>query len=74
MKTEIFNNYHSFLTRENKTINGVSVEFAEHYPDYIEDNETNIGCWNCRGCEECKWCEECRYCQSAFGLFNSNDD
>ena len=33
MKTEIFNNYHSFLTRENKTINGVSVEFAEHYPD-----------------------------------------
>ena len=38
-KTKIFNSYSEFLKREDKSINGVSPEFAEAHPDYEKDNE-----------------------------------
>ena len=44
-KTQIFETYQDFLSREDKEINGVSPEFAEANPNYKEDNKTNKGCW-----------------------------
>jgi len=65
MKTQIFNSYAHFLNREDKTANGVSPEFAEKYPDFEAQNETNSGCWNCSDCRYCRYCSDCsdcRYC------------
>lgn len=53
MKTEIFKTYRDFLNREDKTLNGVSPEFAKKHPDYEKQNETNRGCWNCSDCSDC---------------------
>lgn len=61
MKTKIFENYEEFLLREDKTVNGVSREYAESNPNYAEDNETNVACWNCRDCRDCQRCRTCRY-------------
>jgi len=41
MKTAIYKDYEEFLSRKDKNLNGVSVEFAERYPDYENDNVTN---------------------------------
>lgn len=46
MKTLIFKDYLEFYHREDKTINGVSAEFAENNPEYEKQNETNDDCWN----------------------------
>jgi hypothetical protein len=45
MKTQIFKSYDEFLQREDKSVNGVSDEFAQRHVNYAEQNETNTGCW-----------------------------
>jgi len=47
MKTQIFADLNQFLSRKDKSINGVSPEFAQENPGFETDNETNDGCWNC---------------------------
>ena len=58
-KTRIYETYEDFKNREDKTINGVSKDFAINYPNYEEMNETNKGCWNCSCCSNCVDCEGC---------------
>jgi len=67
-QTQIFKSYSDFLNRPDKTINGVSKDFAKMYPNYQKDNQTNIDCWNCVGCTYCNGCVECRYCKG-YGSF-----
>lgn len=43
MKTQIFKTYQDFLEEKDKSINGVSPEFAKENPDYEQGNN-NIGC------------------------------
>ena len=71
--TEIFASFDDFLNRADKKTNGVSPEFEERNPNYAQDNETNIGCWNCVSCKSCisciscvscNWCESCESCKS----------
>ena len=62
MKTEIFESYMAFYQREDKSLNGVSKEFAELHPDYEKQNETNDGCWNCSGCSGCSGCSDSSDC------------
>ena len=61
-KTQVFKTYSDFLGRENKSINGVSEKFARDNPNYAEDNETNLGCWDCYECSSCSYCRDCRSC------------
>lgn len=70
MATEIFNSYSDFLIRENKGINGVSQDFADNNKNYIEQNETNDGCWNCYGCEYCYNCSNCLDCYKCNNCFD----
>jgi hypothetical protein len=60
--TKIFSTYSEFLSREDKKINGVSQDFADEYPDFEKDNESNRGCWNCSGCSGCSGCSDCSDC------------
>ncbi len=62
MKTEIYKSYEEFLEREDKELNGVSVGFSKNNQDYVKQNETNEGCWNCQGCYYCYDCSYCSYC------------
>ena len=73
MRTEIFNSYAEFEKREDKTVNGVSPEFARDNPEFARDNSANTGCWNCylcAGCTDCEdgvgciGCTDCRECTS----------
>ena len=41
MKTQIFKSYEDFLNRADKSLNGVSEDFAAAHPDFEKDNETN---------------------------------
>jgi|GEM_PF-2018773 len=61
-QTLIFESYNDFLNRQDKSINGVSKEFANANPDYKKHNQTNTGCWNCTSCTNCKDCISCNYC------------
>ena len=66
MKTKIYKSYADFLNRADKSINGVSEDFAAEHPDFEKDNESNSGCWNCydcQNCESCKWCVSCELCE-----------
>lgn len=63
-KTEIFASYKLFMQRKDRTLNGVSPEFAEKYPDYEQQNESNMGCYNCIGCTRCRTCVECQFCDN----------
>lgn len=63
MKTKIYKSYSQFLKRKDKTVNGVSPEFAENYPNYSDMNVTNKGCWNCRYCSDCSSCIDCIDCR-----------
>ncbi len=38
MKTQIFKSYEDFLMREDKSINGVSENFAAKHPDFEKKN------------------------------------
>lgn len=62
METKIFESYSAFLKRTDKTVNGVSPEFARKNPGFAKDNETNVGCWECISCTECQDCIECIKC------------
>jgi len=69
MKTEIFESYAAFIKREDKTVNGVSPEFARENPDFSKENESNKGCWNCSycfGCSRCSDCVDCSDCSDCF--------
>lgn len=61
-KTRIFKSYEEFLDRSDKSINGVSIEFAIDNPEWEEMNITNTGCWNCYLCFDCYFCDSCKYC------------
>ena len=61
-ETKIFATYHDFIYREDRKLNGVSQEFADKYPNYEQQNETNIGCYNCIGCTKCRTCVNCEFC------------
>ncbi len=70
MKTEIFKSYRDFINREDKEVNGVNEEFAAEHPEYVKDNETNKGCWNCSdcsGCSDCSRCSRCSDCSRCSG-------
>lgn len=71
--TLIFDTYQDFvLYRDNNgsdsTIkcNGVSKEFAELHPDYMQQNETNIYCFDCFDCTNCSDCLRCTECDSIY--------
>jgi len=44
METQIFNSYQDFLNREDKTVNGVSIEFSIIHLNFAEQNKTIEGC------------------------------
>src|SRR5580698_6431653 len=64
MKTKIYESYSAFLTRENKSENGVSKEFAESNPDFEKQNLKNEGCYDCSRCSRCSGCSCCSGCSS----------
>jgi len=61
MKTAIYKDYEEFLSRKDKNLNGVSVEFAERYPDYENDNVTNKRCTGCVDFTYSINCTDCKY-------------
>ena len=65
-KTQIFENKEQFDAREDKSINGVSHEFAERHPNWAEMNESNTGCWDCWGCVDCVDCTNCNLCNDCI--------
>ncbi len=71
--TKIFLTYIDFFNREDKSINGVSPEFAKDYPDFAKDNETNNGCWNCSGCSDCSDCSRCYGCSDCSRCSDCSD-
>ena len=75
MTTEIFKDYKAFINRNliDKDVNGVSPEFAEKNPNYINDNATNKGCWECVGCTHCTACYQCNYCQDCTACVGCSD-
>lgn len=62
-KTEIFENFESFLNRPDKSVNGVSPEFAKGNSNYAKQNKTNTGCWDCEKCNDCEYCTYCLNCK-----------
>ncbi len=60
MKTEIFESYRSFLERPDKTVNGVSADFAAK--NQHDEDRGNKGCWNCSVCYDCYGCSGCSDC------------
>ena len=70
MKTKIFKSYEDFLNREDRSINGVSKDFAAKHPDFKKQNETNTGCWNCHSCY---YCFDCNSCDSCYSCKSCND-
>lgn len=73
MKTQIFEDYEAFLAREDKSINGVSVAYAQEHPNYEADNATNNGCWECVECERCDECIDCESCKDCQDCYNCKD-
>jgi hypothetical protein len=64
--TQIFKNYEEFSARSDKSVNGVSEEFANLHPNWDEQNLTNKSCWNCRNCKNCENCIECISCENCI--------
>lgn len=60
--TQIFVDYKTFHERSDKIVNGVSSLFVEDHPDFVGENDTNTGCWNCSDCIRCSDCAGCRDC------------
>ena len=64
-RTQIFKSLSDFLTREDKSINGVNLAFSKMQPNWDADNLTNQGCWNCHSCTNCLRaisCYNCKHC------------
>lgn len=68
--TLVFESFEHFSKRENKSINGVSKEFAEKHSDSLQQNATNYGCWNCSGCHFCASCTDCFLCTCCTSCFD----
>lgn len=68
MSTEVFKSYKDFLSREDKSVNGVSEEYASSHNDYERDNISNDGCWNCLHCVNCIDCLGCQRCTRLTGV------
>ena len=66
MKTEIFKCYEDFKNRDDKTINGVTLEFSIRFPDSLTDTG-NLNCWNCNSCTNCISCTNCYSCTKCVG-------
>ncbi len=64
MATKIFKSYEKFKNRKDKTVNGVSEEFAAKHSNWEEMNSTNEGCWDCIDCFNCVNCEICKCCKN----------
>jgi hypothetical protein len=47
MATQIFSTYRYWVNRDDKSLNGVSHEFADRHPNWLEMNAANTGRWNC---------------------------
>jgi len=62
MKTIMYKNYTAFLAREDKTLNGVSEDFAREHPEVLFEDTNNIACFNCVSCNNCIACEKCTNC------------
>jgi len=91
MRTEIFNSYEEFKNRPDKIVNGVTqqfiddIKFIDYGYDYLDDNQTNSGCWCCQycvdckncdktlGCVECQECIECIDCRYCYRIKNGYD-
>jgi hypothetical protein len=67
MQTVIFACYKDFLSRTDKTVNGVSEDFAKIHPGWTVERSSQ-GCWNCAdcigciACDNCVECVTCKYC------------
>jgi hypothetical protein len=72
MKTEIFKSKKDFLNRSDRSINGVSEEFAKNNPEYKKENETNKACWNCSDCSRCSGCFGCFDCSGENKEINND--
>ena len=73
VKTKIFNSFKEFLSRSNKSINGVTANFAENNANYIEINQSNMGCWDCINCINCIGCNDCQNCQNCQNCHNCHN-
>ena len=58
MQTKVYPDYATFLAREDKTLNGVTAQFADDNPCWEEERNSK-GCWNCSGCFDCSGCYRC---------------
>lgn len=83
--TRIYNDCGDFRERANIMDNGVSKDFALAHPNYIQDNATNKGCFNCLNttnshgsyncfnCTNVHLCGEltnCSFCYMSVGMSN----
>ena len=73
MKTKIYKTYAEFLQREDLCENGVSESFAATHPNFRQENETNIGCWDCSDCSYCSYCSYCSDCSDCIRCRNCSD-
>ena len=65
MATKIFKSYEDFKSRSDKTVNGVSEEFAAKFDNWEAMNDTNEGCWCCI---DCVYCNSSSYCVESSEL------
>lgn len=84
-KTKIFINKSHFDQRPDRSVNGVSREFAMMYPHWLEQNTHNTACWECVECQDCYRCvgcvncwrcntsENCINCNSCVGLYGKKN-
>ena len=70
MATRIFKDMIEFENREDKTVNGVSPDFAIMHLNYEDDNNTKTGCWNCESCDHCENCSNSEHCRYSTGSKN----
>ena len=68
--TKIFKTKSDFYNRTDRSVNGVSVLFAENNSNWKEMNETNEGCWNCSNCSDCLNCSDCSNCSDCCNCSN----
>ena len=66
MATQIFTSQIDFNNRTDKSLNGVSEQFAAENLSWELHNESNTGCWNCEECENCTNCVACKDCNDCL--------
>lgn len=65
MKTEIYEDYSAFLAREDKTLNGVTQQFADENPEWNKERYSEA-CWNCSGCSDCSGLKNAKPSENAM--------